>query len=271
MCGLDNPRGPRLQRLGSVCGRGGTRRRGPRPARPQVFPGSVGRHALFWCERSDQPAVEPRAGEGCDRISLDRRRFRTERHRPERHRFRLRTRSAVWTGTTRRRPGLRSGLRLRRHRPAAASSHSRSGVQIDQRSGLRRLRQTRAHERRPATGATSRTWGPTRRPTIRIRSSSSHPRSTPIPTPCLRSLAATQSWWWMRERTRCYGSGAAADRSAVAGLGISTRAVFAPHPTSADDAVPTSIATGPDGALYVGELSRFPVIPGNSNVYRLSG
>ena len=64
--------------------------------------------------------------------------------------------------------------------------------------------------------------------------------------------------------------GAAAERSAVEGLGISTRAVFAPHPTSADDAVPTSIATGPDGALYVGELTRLPAIAGISNVYRLT-
>ena len=64
--------------------------------------------------------------------------------------------------------------------------------------------------------------------------------------------------------------GAAADRSAVEGQGMSTRAVFAPHPTSTDDAVPTSIATGPDGALYVGELTRLPVIAGISNVYRLT-
>lgn len=64
--------------------------------------------------------------------------------------------------------------------------------------------------------------------------------------------------------------GAAAERAAVERLGISTRAVFAPHPTSADDAVPTSIAAGPDGALYVGELTRFPVIPGISTVYRLT-
>ena len=65
--------------------------------------------------------------------------------------------------------------------------------------------------------------------------------------------------------------GAAAERAAVAGRGLSTRAVFAPHPTSGDDAVPTSIATGPDGALYVGELSAFtaPVIAGNANVYRV--
>ena len=64
--------------------------------------------------------------------------------------------------------------------------------------------------------------------------------------------------------------GAAAERSAAAGMGISTRAVFAPHPTSADDSVPTTVATGPDGALYVGELSRLPVINGISNVYRVT-
>jgi hypothetical protein len=63
--------------------------------------------------------------------------------------------------------------------------------------------------------------------------------------------------------------GAVGELSAVEGMGISTRAVFAPHPTGADDAVPTSVVPGPDGALYVGELTGFPVIHGIANVYRI--
>ena len=50
----------------------------------------------------------------------------------------------------------------------------------------------------------------------------------------------------------------------------STHAVFPPHPAgSRDDSVPTSVAVGPDGAYYVGELTGFPLIPGISNIYRL--
>ena len=63
--------------------------------------------------------------------------------------------------------------------------------------------------------------------------------------------------------------GATGELSANDGMGISTRAVFAPHPTGADDTVPTSVVVGPDGALYVGELTGFPLIPGISSVYRL--
>ncbi len=34
-------------------------------------------------------------------------------------------------------------------------------------------------------------------------------------------------------------------------------------------AVPTSVTEGPDGAIYVGELTGFPFLPGNANVYRI--
>ena len=47
---------------------------------------------------------------------------------------------------------------------------------------------------------------------------------------------------------------------------ISTLAVFPPHP---DDSVPTSVAVGPDGAYYVGELSGFPPALGAANIYRV--
>jgi hypothetical protein len=53
---------------------------------------------------------------------------------------------------------------------------------------------------------------------------------------------------------------------AVGTFDISTAAVFAPHP---DDAVPTSVVAGPDGAYYVGELTGFPPVAGAANVYRL--
>ena len=36
------------------------------------------------------------------------------------------------------------------------------------------------------------------------------------------------------------------------------------------DSVPTSVARGPDGALYVGELTGFPFTPGTANVYRVA-
>ena len=35
------------------------------------------------------------------------------------------------------------------------------------------------------------------------------------------------------------------------------------------DEVPTSVQRGPDGALYVGQLTGFPFIPGAANVYRV--
>ncbi len=47
---------------------------------------------------------------------------------------------------------------------------------------------------------------------------------------------------------------------------VTTAAIFAPHP---DDSVPTSVATGPDSAYYVGELTGFPPVAGAANVYRV--
>ncbi len=35
------------------------------------------------------------------------------------------------------------------------------------------------------------------------------------------------------------------------------------------DPVPTSVAIGPDGALYVGELKGFPAVPGTSRIWRI--
>ena len=49
---------------------------------------------------------------------------------------------------------------------------------------------------------------------------------------------------------------------------ISTRAVFSPHPGTIDS-VPTSVAVGPDGAYYVGELTGFPFPPTEANIYRV--
>jgi hypothetical protein len=55
-----------------------------------------------------------------------------------------------------------------------------------------------------------------------------------------------------------------------AGGSITTLATF---PSRAQgrytDSVPTSVAIGPDGAYYVGELTGAPFTPGNSNVYRV--
>jgi hypothetical protein len=61
-----------------------------------------------------------------------------------------------------------------------------------------------------------------------------------------------------------------------AGL-ITTGAVFPARPNPlfptvggpTFQAVPTTVATGPDGALYVGQLTGFPFPPGAANVYRI--
>ena len=34
------------------------------------------------------------------------------------------------------------------------------------------------------------------------------------------------------------------------------------------ETVPTSVALGPDGAYYIGQLARFPLVVGAANVYR---
>jgi hypothetical protein len=50
---------------------------------------------------------------------------------------------------------------------------------------------------------------------------------------------------------------------------ISTVAVFPARPGRSTDAVPTSVAVGPDGAYYVGELSGLPFNVGDAHVYRV--
>jgi hypothetical protein len=51
---------------------------------------------------------------------------------------------------------------------------------------------------------------------------------------------------------------------------ISTIAVFPSRASGrSTDAVPTSVAVGPDGAYYVGELTGVPFTPGAANVYRV--
>lgn len=56
---------------------------------------------------------------------------------------------------------------------------------------------------------------------------------------------------------------------------IKTLAVFPSQPNPlpfgprAIESVPTSVARGPDGKLYVGELTGFPCVPGLANIYRV--
>ena len=50
---------------------------------------------------------------------------------------------------------------------------------------------------------------------------------------------------------------------------ISTLAVFPSRPGRATDSVPTSVAVGPDGAYYVGELSGAPFNVDDAHVYRV--
>jgi hypothetical protein len=79
-----------------------------------------------------------------------------------------------------------------------------------------------------------------------------------------------------------YGVLATAGRTVVADAGgnsllrvsangdISLLAVMPPVPeATTHDAVPTSIAVGPDGAYYVGELTGVPFIDGAAGVYRI--
>jgi hypothetical protein len=51
---------------------------------------------------------------------------------------------------------------------------------------------------------------------------------------------------------------------------VSTLSVLPPNPTPPMfQAVPTSLALGPDGAYYLGQLTGVPFVPGAANVYRL--
>lgn len=56
------------------------------------------------------------------------------------------------------------------------------------------------------------------------------------------------------------------------GKSVRTLATFPSRSNSVrgTDSVPTSVARGPDGALYVGELTGFPFVPGTANVYRVT-
>ena len=56
----------------------------------------------------------------------------------------------------------------------------------------------------------------------------------------------------------------------VAGDGaVSTIASFRSRPSAMNDAVPTSVVQGPDGAFYVGELTGAPFPAGDARVYRV--
>src|SRR5918994_577987 len=50
---------------------------------------------------------------------------------------------------------------------------------------------------------------------------------------------------------------------------VSTIATFPSRPARETDSVPTTVAAGPDGAYYVGELTGQPFAPGASNIYRV--
>ena len=64
-------------------------------------------------------------------------------------------------------------------------------------------------------------------------------------------------------------AGANALLSVVASGLVNTVAVFPSRPERITDSVPTSVAVGPDGAYYVGELSGVPFAAGAANVYRV--
>jgi len=50
---------------------------------------------------------------------------------------------------------------------------------------------------------------------------------------------------------------------------VSTIAAFRSRPADSTDAVTTSVARGPDGAYYVGELTGAPFVAGAARVYRV--
>jgi hypothetical protein len=57
---------------------------------------------------------------------------------------------------------------------------------------------------------------------------------------------------------------------AIKGKSVTTLATFPSRSSGRfTDAVPTSVARGPDGTLYVGELTGAPFVPGTANVYRI--
>lgn len=61
------------------------------------------------------------------------------------------------------------------------------------------------------------------------------------------------------------------DLLAVHGNHVQVLATFPSRPQRNTDAVPTTVAQGPDGSYYVGELSGAPFNVGAANVYRVSG
>jgi len=50
---------------------------------------------------------------------------------------------------------------------------------------------------------------------------------------------------------------------------LSVIATFTSRPFASTDAVPTSVVRGPDGALYVGQLTGLPFTAGAANIYRV--
>lgn len=63
------------------------------------------------------------------------------------------------------------------------------------------------------------------------------------------------------------GANALLERDANGNL--SEIATFTSRPFASTDAVPTSVVRGPDGALYVGQLTGLPFTAGAANVYRI--
>ena len=57
----------------------------------------------------------------------------------------------------------------------------------------------------------------------------------------------------------------------VHGNHVELLATFPSRPQRSTDAVPTTVAQGPDGSYYVGELSGAPFNVGAANIYRVSG
>ncbi|WP_166815927.1 ScyD/ScyE family protein [Luteimonas yindakuii] len=53
------------------------------------------------------------------------------------------------------------------------------------------------------------------------------------------------------------------------GGAVSTVATFPSRPAAATDAVPTGVVRGPDGALYVGQLTSVPFADGAASIFRI--
>ena len=233
MSGLDNPRGLAFSpERRSVCGGSGPRRQ---PARACPLNGA-GEDALLWKDRCDHAAVEGPAVArgGGPGVPM---RFPTGRRRADRTTSRSRA-------------------------PAAPTSPWGSAAAPS--SGRPSAASTSAPLIHMAASGKWKVVADVCSPRIRRRTRPAVPSTR---TRSAFSLSPVAVWSPTPARMRCF--------SVAANGRVETVAVFPPLPNPTPvgppmvEAVPTAVARGPDGALYVGQLTGFPFAPGVANIYRV--